>query len=24
MTKRVQGFVSAQSWFLDLTLVSMR
>jgi peptide/nickel transport system substrate-binding protein len=24
MTKRVQGFVSAQSWFLDLTLVTMR
>jgi peptide/nickel transport system substrate-binding protein len=24
MTRRVQGFVSAQSWFLDLTLVSMR
>jgi peptide/nickel transport system substrate-binding protein len=23
MTKRVQGFVSAQSWFLDLSLVSM-
>jgi ABC-type transport system substrate-binding protein len=23
MTKRVQGFVSAQSWFLDLTLVSL-
>jgi peptide/nickel transport system substrate-binding protein len=23
MSKRVQGFVSAQSWFLDLTLVSM-
>jgi len=24
ISKRVQGFVSAQSWFLDLTLVSMR
>jgi peptide/nickel transport system substrate-binding protein len=24
MTKRVQGFVSAQSWFLDLSLVSLR
>src|SRR5215831_7312708 len=24
MSKRVQGFVSAQSWFADLTLVSMR
>jgi ABC-type transport system substrate-binding protein len=24
MSKNVQGFVSAQSWFLDLTLVSMR
>jgi peptide/nickel transport system substrate-binding protein len=24
MSKRVQGFVSAQSWFQDLTLVSMR
>jgi peptide/nickel transport system substrate-binding protein len=24
MSKRVQGFVSAQSWFLDMTLVSMR
>jgi peptide/nickel transport system substrate-binding protein len=24
MSKRVAGFVSAQSWFLDLTLVSMR
>ena len=24
MSKRVQGFVSAQSWFLDLTLISMR
>jgi peptide/nickel transport system substrate-binding protein len=24
MSKRVQGFVSAQSWFLDLTLVSVR
>ena len=23
MSKRVQGFVSPQSWFLDLTLVSM-
>jgi peptide/nickel transport system substrate-binding protein len=23
MSKKVQGFVSAQSWFLDLTLVSM-
>jgi hypothetical protein len=23
MNKRVQGFVSARSWFLDLTLVSM-
>jgi peptide/nickel transport system substrate-binding protein len=23
MSKRVQGFVSAQSWFVDLTLVSM-
>jgi peptide/nickel transport system substrate-binding protein len=23
MSKRVHGFVSAQSWFLDLTLVSM-
>ena len=23
MSKRVQGFVSAQSWFADLTLVSM-
>jgi peptide/nickel transport system substrate-binding protein len=23
MSKRVQGFVSAQSWFQDLTLVSM-
>jgi peptide/nickel transport system substrate-binding protein len=23
MSKRVQGFVSAQSWFLDLTLLSM-
>jgi len=23
MSKRVQGFVSAQSWFLDLTQVSM-
>jgi peptide/nickel transport system substrate-binding protein len=24
MTKRVEGFVSAQSWFLDLSLVSLR
>jgi hypothetical protein len=24
MSKSVQGFVSAQSWFTDLTLVSMR
>jgi ABC-type transport system substrate-binding protein len=24
MTKKVKGFVSAQSWFLDLTLVSMQ
>jgi peptide/nickel transport system substrate-binding protein len=24
MSKRVQGFVSAQSWFVDFTLVSMR
>jgi hypothetical protein len=24
MSKKVQGFVSAQSWFLDLTLVSMQ
>jgi len=24
MSKTVKGFVSAQSWFLDLTLVSMR
>src|SRR5205807_2280398 len=24
MSKNVQGFVSAQSWFADLTLVSMR
>jgi ABC-type transport system substrate-binding protein len=23
MTKSVKGFVSAQSWFLDLTIVSM-
>jgi ABC-type transport system substrate-binding protein len=23
MSKRVQGFVSAQSWFLDLTTVSL-
>ena len=23
MSKKVQGFVSAQSWFIDLTLVSM-
>jgi ABC-type transport system substrate-binding protein len=23
MTKNVRGFVSAQSWFLDLTLISM-
>jgi ABC-type transport system substrate-binding protein len=23
MSKKVKGFVSAQSWFLDLTLVSM-
>jgi ABC-type transport system substrate-binding protein len=24
MSKNVQGFVSAQSWFADLTLVSMK
>jgi ABC-type transport system substrate-binding protein len=24
MSKRIQGFVSAQSWFLDLTTVSLR
>jgi peptide/nickel transport system substrate-binding protein len=24
MSKNVKGFVSAQSWFLDMTLVSMR
>src|SRR5262249_28514520 len=24
MNKRVQGFISAQSWFVDLTTVSMR
>jgi len=24
MSKRVQGFVSAQSWFLDLTTVSVK
>ncbi len=23
MSKKIKGFVSAQSWFLDLTLVSM-
>jgi peptide/nickel transport system substrate-binding protein len=24
MSKRVQGFVSAQSWFVDLTTVSLK
>jgi len=24
MSKKVQGFVSAQSWFQDLTLVELR
>jgi ABC-type transport system substrate-binding protein len=24
MSKRVEGFVSAQSWFLDMTLVSVK
>ena len=24
MSKKVQGFVSAQSWFLDLSLISMQ
>jgi peptide/nickel transport system substrate-binding protein len=24
MSKNVKGFVSAQSWFVDLTLVSMQ
>ena len=23
MSKKIKGFVSAQSWFLDLTLISM-
>jgi len=24
MSRKVRGFVSAQNWFLDLTLVSMQ